>query len=69
MNCMLQLQQHKWALIFFDLLLTPKEVKSLELCLKELSSISYHFIDIINRLWELIYANHIFSSEKGGKGK
>lgn len=65
MNCVLQLQEHKWTLIFFDLLLTPKEVKSLELCLKELSSLSYHFIYIINRLWELIYANHIFSSERG----
>lgn len=68
MNCVLQLQEHKWTLIFFDLLLTPKEVKSLELCLKELCSVSYHFIYIINRLWELIYANHIFfSSEKGGE--
>lgn len=68
MNCMLQLQEHKWTLIFFDLLLTPKEVKSLELCLKELCSLSYHFIYIINRLWELIYANHIFFKWKG-RGK
>lgn len=51
---------------FLGLLLTSKEEKQLELCL-HLFSLSYHFIYIINRLWELMYINQIFFflSEKG----
>lgn len=44
---------------FLGLLLTSKEEKQLELCL-HLFSLSYHFIYIINRLWELMYINQIF---------
>lgn len=47
MNCMFQLLQHKWTLIFFGLLLTPKEVKPLELFLQEnclLSLLSFYIL-------------------------
>lgn len=71
MNCMFQLLQHKWTLIFFDLLLTPKEVKQLELGLQEYSFLSllsfYIYYKQPFENWFTLIRFFFFSSEKGGE--